>query len=182
MKKLLFCISAVVFAILLFGCGRPAVEFSDITPSNPDLIRVSYRIVNNLENNLKTPISPDDAIIVASFVNINNLKISSTFGRLMAEQIGSRLAQKGYKVIEMKLRHSSVFIEKGQGEFLLSRDIMDIGQTHNASAVVVGTYGCTDNKIYISTRIINPENSVILASDDSEIIANEDQQASLMKQ
>ncbi len=181
MKNLLFYIFVSVFAVSLMGCSQPAVEFSDTAPASPDLIKVSYKIVNNLENNLKAPLSPSDAIIVASFVNINNLKVSSTFGRIMAEQIGSRLAQKGYKVIEMKLRRNSVFIEGGQGEFLLSRDIRDISSAHNASAVVVGTYGCTNDRIYISARIINPESSVIIASDDSEIIANEDQQESLMK-
>jgi len=51
-----------------------------------------------LENNLNASISSDEPIIVASFVDVSDLK-STPFGRIIAEQIGSRLAQKGYKII-----------------------------------------------------------------------------------
>ena len=164
MKKLFSYIFVFIIAITLIGCGQPRVNVNETSyqrDGETDLVYVSYGIVNKLENSLKSPISSNDPIIVASFVEINNLKESSTFGRIMAEQIGSRLAQKGYKVIEMKLRQNSVFVEQGKGEFLLSRDLKDVSQNHNASAVVVGTYGCSRDKIYVSVRIVNPKNSII---------------------
>ena len=146
MKTLSSCILVFFTALTLMGCSH-SQSHPDIngysyqkTNKTTDLVAVSYGIVDNLEKNLKVPISPDDKIIVASFVDINNLTSSSPFGRIMAEQVGSRLAQKGYKVIEMKLRQSSVFVEEGKGEFLLSRDLKDISLNHKASAVVVGTY------------------------------------------
>lgn len=139
---------------------------------SPDLVYISYQIVDKLESDLKSPIAPDDTIIVASFVDINNLTVSSTFGRIMAEQVGSRFAQKGYKVVEMKLRDKSVFIEEGKGEFLLSRNLKDISKNHNASAVIVGTYGCSRDKIYVSIRIINPGDNVVLTSCDYGIPAD----------
>jgi TolB-like protein len=175
MKTLSSCILIFVAALALIGCSQPhpnITEYPDIKnfsyqrKGDMDLVAVSYAIANQLEINLKAPISPDDTVIVASFVDVNNLNASSTFGRIMAEQVGSRLAQKGYKVIEMKLRQNSIFVEEGKGEFLLSRDLKNISLNHNAAAVVVGTYACSRDKIYISTRFVNPSNSVILSSFD----------------
>lgn len=170
MKIMSSCIFFFFVALVLTGCtqsqSRPDINGYSYQKNSIDLVAVSYGIVNNLENNLKVPISPDDTIVVASFVDVNNLNTSSAFGRIMAEQVGSRLAQKGYKVIEMKLRQNSIFVEEGKGEFLLSRDIKNISLNHNASAVVVGTYAYSYDKIYVSTRFVNPSNSVILASFD----------------
>ncbi|SDU64573.1 FlgO family outer membrane protein [Desulfobacula phenolica] len=180
MKKILAYLSIFLIAIALTGCGQPQPNIN-YHPENDDLVYVSYSIVNKLENSLKAPISPDDPIIVASFVDVKNLKKSSTFGRIMAEQVGSRLAQKGYKVIEMKLRHNSVFVQEGKGEFLLSRDLKAISNNHNASAVVVGTYGRIHDRVYVSARIVNPKNSVILASFDYGILLNAKQMHALMK-
>ncbi len=186
MKKLFSYILVLVTALALVGCSQPQLHPKIINDfsyqryyKDSNLVDVSYIIVDKLENNLKTPISPDDTIIVASFVDLNNLKTSSTFGRIMAEQVGSRFAQKGYKIIEMKLRQKSVYIEEGKGEFLLSRNLKEIGLAHNASAVVVGTYGRSRDRIYISTRIVNPSDSVVLSSCDHAMPAGPELQKSL---
>ena len=185
MKKLFSFTIVFVAALILASCSQP--HYPDIKgysyqkKSDIDLVGVSYIIVNDLENSLKAPISQDDTIIVASFVDVNNLQVSSSFGRIMAEQVGSRLAQKGYKVKELKLRQNSVFVEEGKGEFLLSREIKDLSLNHSASAVVVGTYARSRDKIYVSTRIVAPEDSVILASADYGIPADLMLQKSLLE-
>ena len=119
MKKLLSYLFVFVTALALNGCSQPSHQavngFSYQRNLDISLVDVSYAIVEKLEGNLKAPISPNDTIIVASFVDVNNLTVSSPFGRIMAEQVGSRLAQKGYKVIELKLRQNSIFIEKEKG-------------------------------------------------------------------
>ncbi len=119
--------------------------------------------------NLKGPIDHNSTIIIASFVNVNNLEESSTFGRIIAEQISSRLSQAGYKVCEMKLRQKSIFMEKEKGEFLLSRDLHEVVRKHNASAVVVGTYGEGNRSIYVSARIVSTADSTIISSCDFSI-------------
>lgn len=183
MKTISSLAVVLITAFLVAGCSTPHPTTQNYSyKKNPDvnLVAVSYAIVNKLENSLKVPISPENPIMVASFVDINDLTASSTFGRIMAEQVGSRFAQKGYKVIEMKLRQNSVFVEQGKGEFLLSRDLKNISLNHDASAVVVGTYARSRDKIYVSTRIVNPQNSIILASVDYGIPADSGLQKSLM--
>lgn len=162
----------VIFSVLFTGCSytKQAQVVSPQKSWDGDVVDASYAIAHKLENNLRTPIAHEDSIIVASFVNVSDLTKSSHFGRIMSEQVASRLAQKGYKVIEMKLRQDSIFVDpKNKGEFLLSRNIKDISRDHNASAVVVGTYAQGYRKVYVSARIISPFDSIILSSCDYEL-------------
>ena len=123
-------------------------------------------IADTLLANSKIELDKNNNILIASFVNINNLQESSTLGRMIAEHVSSRLSQRGHKIIDMRLRKTSVFMEEGKGEFLLSRDLLEVSKNHNATAVVVGTYGESLNGVYVSARIVNPSDNTIIASCD----------------
>jgi TolB-like protein len=164
-KLIIFSILVFTMTLSIFGCSsssRPAMHSPYSIKGN--LVSSGYYIADRLISNLKQPINREDSIIVATFVNINNLKKSSTFGRMIAEQVSSGLSQRGYKVKEIKLRQNTIFMEEGEGEFLLSRNLLDISKKHNASAVVVGTYGEAYNAMYVSARVINPSDSLIVSS------------------
>ncbi len=163
-------LALIILSVSLLGCySAPQNASTSEKGWYGNVIHASYNIVNKLENNLKQPISQNDLIIVASFVDVSNLTESTPFGRIMAEQVGSSFAQKGYKVIEMKLRQNSIFMQEKKGEFLLSRHIKDISITHKASVVVVGTYAKANDKVYVSARMVNPVDSIIMSSCDDEV-------------
>ncbi|MCF8119494.1 MAG: hypothetical protein K9L83_04725 [Deltaproteobacteria bacterium] len=112
---------------------------------------------------LKTP------IMAASFVNIDDLSESSTFGRISSAQLSTRLAQHGFNLIEIKLRQESVFIKKGKGEFMLSRELKDLSDSREIRAVLVGTYAVSEYFIFVSVRIVRTEDSSVLAGYDYEV-------------
>jgi TolB-like protein len=91
---------------------------------------------------------------------------SSTFGRVIAEQMASRLSQKGYKVIEIKMRSDSIFIKEQTGELMLSRELQKISNKHNAYAVIVGTYGLGRYSVYVTAKLIRTKDNVILNAYD----------------
>lgn len=157
------CILVACVLVWVTGCSAKS---NTLHEGSRGLVSASYHMADALENNLKHRISPNESLLVASFVNVNNLEQSSTFGRIISEQIASRFAQNGYKIIEMKLRQKSVFIEEGKGEFLLSRDLREIGESHGSPAVVVGTYAQGYNSIYVSARIVRTSDSEVIASCD----------------
>lgn len=167
-KLILFFILIPIMMIGIYGCSSssPRVELPSHHIVKGDLVTIGYGVADRLISNLKQPINSGDSIVVATFVNINNLNESSTFGRIFAEQIASRLSQRGYKVKEVKFRQDTIFMQEDEGEFLLSRDLRAISTKHNASVVVVGTYGEAYNKMYVSARIINPSNSLLVSSCD----------------
>lgn len=140
----------------------------------------NYNAVDFLLKKLPTKLRKDSPVLVASLVNLDNLNESSTFGRVVSEQIASRLKQKDYSTIEMKLR-TNVFIKEGSGEFLLSREISKISIKHRAQAVVVGTYAVASDRVYITVRIVNVNDGNILASCDYEIPMSRDVFKMLLK-
>lgn len=151
---------------LMLGCAAQQSAARSDAAWDGNLVKVGYSMADKLADNAAQSIGPSDTLIVASFVNINNLEESSSFGRIIAEQIASRFAQRGQRVIEMKLRQNSIFISEGKGEFMLSRDLREISRTHNASAVVVGTYADGGDRLYVSARLVRPTDSIVISASD----------------
>lgn len=164
-KYISSCLFFFIFLILVSGCALSSGTCNS-QHCFDGLIDRSYELADSLEGNLSTPLTDNPILIVASFANIDDLEESSTFGRMVAEQISSRLAQKGYNVIELKLRTKSVFVKHRNGEFILSRDISEVSKKHNVSAVVVGTYGKISDRTYVSAKIIDPNTHFIISSKD----------------
>ena len=169
-KSLTLMVSICIALYFITGCSAPQKSSTPTHILDSNLINAGYRITDEMLSQLKVQIKPGDGILVASFVDINNLTKSTTFGRMLSEHVSSRLSQKGYNVIDMRLRTDSVFMEEGKGEFLLSRNLQLVSKKYNASAVVVGTYGEAFRGIYVSARIINPIDSTVISSCDFGLI------------
>ncbi|MDD3326924.1 MAG: FlgO family outer membrane protein [Zoogloea sp.] len=115
---------------------------------------------NNFSNS-----SSNAPFIVATLVNIDQLEQSSTLGRLISEQVASRMTQMGYGVLELKVRNG-IYMKRNEGELLLTREIKEVATTHNAQAVIVGTYAESSTLVYVNLKIVNPATSVVLAAYD----------------
>jgi len=101
-------------------------------------------------------------VAVTTFVNIDDLYQSSTFGRVLAEQVISELAMRGYNVIEVR-QSDSMQINAIGGEFGLSRDTSTLRANRDLSAIVVGTYAVSPVRVYVNARIIDPTNSLVVS-------------------
>jgi TolB-like protein len=152
-----------------------------LVDANDDVVTAAnYKAAEYLIGKLPKDMLKDSPLLVASFVNVDNLNESSTFGRMVSEQISSRFKQLGYTAIEMKLR-TAIFIKEGSGEFLLSRELSEISTKHSAQAVVVGTYAIASDRVYLTVRIVNAADSAILASYDYNVPMTRDVFKMLLK-
>ncbi len=174
---------ACFFLLAFMGCAggydgvySPKQNCMDLMKG--DLCKTAYVITDTLINNAQTPLSLEQIILVSCFVDVNNVERTSSFGRMLAEQMASRLAQNGYMVVEMKLR-TSLYIKEREGEFLLSRRLKDIQKAHDAQAVVVGTYMVSPKDLYLSARIVRAQDAKIISSCDAKIPLTEDLKATL---
>jgi len=150
-------------------------RFEDTLGSDTNLIKFSYTIADNLIESAIPPLvprHPDMPILVTTFVDNNDLKKTSKFGRILQEHISSRLVQLGYTVREIKMA-STLSIVAQHGETILSRDLSLLGKTQDAQAILVGTISHTNRTMYISSRFINPGNNNIVATDDSKLIMDD---------
>jgi len=150
-----------------------------LTPNQVELrpygtiLESSYQAGDILAMNLqKRKVDPQRPILAASFVSTDNLEMSSSFGRLVAEQISSRLAQHGLNMKEIKLRKDTVFIQQKKGEFMLSRRLKELGVDYDAESALVGTYAVTPLRIFVTARIVRAEDNTVIASHDYSIVQN----------
>lgn len=132
------------------------------------ILSANYKAADSLLKKLPAELAKDSPILVASFVNLDDLNDSSTFGRVVSEHFASRFKQGGYTTMEMKLR-TKVFIKAGLGEFMLSRELAEIGIKHRARAVAVGTYAVASKRVYLTTRVVNVSDGSVLSSYDYDI-------------
>lgn len=170
--------------LLMAGCETTS---SNTKPEEPtydqaamsEFIRANYAAAAELLKGYQGPASASNfssgggtaPLIVSTLVNIDKLDQSSTLGRLISEQLSSRISQLGHNVVEMKLRNS-VFMKQNQGEFLLTREVRELASAHKAQAVVVGTYADGGDYVFVSLKLINPANSLILSSYDYALPMN----------
>ena len=105
---------------------------------------------------------------VTTFVNLDDLYNTSTFGRVMGEMVMGELAMRGFDVLE--LRHSDALQFLGSdGEFALSRDVSAIKKERDLGGVVVGTYVASPQRVYVNARLLDPSSSMVLSAASVEM-------------
>ena len=132
-------------ALLLFFLGMTGCksysQLHDLSSGFPldyhyfagNLINQSYALADNLIKNMEEvaltttsmPIGKDGPILSTTFVDVTTLEPESTFGRIMADQVAARFVQKGYHLIETKIRKDGLLVHNRMGEVLLSRRIQE---------------------------------------------------------
>lgn len=185
-KRLPTLVAALLGVTLLAGCetlqqpARAPEPTYDQARSN-GLTAANYAAASELMKRFQGTASANNfdgasggsPFIVATLVNIDKLEQSSTFGRLISEQLASRITQIGHNVVELKVR-DSVFMKRNEGEFLLTREIKEVATAHKAQAVVVGTYAEASDFVYINLKVVNPANNMILAAYDYSLPMNKE--------
>lgn len=173
--------------LLLSGCaslglGNGDSDTADFQPvRDTDLVSQSYTAAEALLTQVPWLKEHRQPLLAGTFVDINDLRGSSGLGRIVAEQVSSRFTQEGFTVVEMRLRQN-VFIQETGGEFVLSREVRDLSRTHNAGAVIAGTYALGRRNVYVSARLIRAADSLVLASYDYSIPIGPDTRALLAGQ
>ena len=117
-----------------------------------------------LSAGLQQRIGAGSGILAATMVDMESLDDSSAFGRMSMQQIGSRVAQHGFKVQDVRLTEA-MRMDIRQGEFMLSRDTTRIlAQDYDAHAVLVGVYSRSTDKVFISVRAIRLDDAAVIAA------------------
>jgi TolB-like protein len=153
--------------LMLTACAYDREDDSYASPVQPGnaVVIANYGAADALLVQLKGKLSNDKPLIMATIVNIDALEQTSTLGRLVSEQVSTRLAQGGLKMLEMKLRNS-VYLKRNQGELMLTREIGEVAHTHDAQAVVVGSYAETPDAVFVNIKVIQPTSNFVLAGHD----------------
>ena len=169
---LLFVLSALVLA----GCSsnKPNASRYDIEVNLVDELSQAAQTLLTKTAGLNA----DQPVIATSFVSVDNLLTSSTFGRQASEIFATAMTHTGVPVVEVKLR-DSIFIQENTGELMLSRELQHLSSSHSAQAVAVGTYAVGGTHLYVNVRVVRTADSVILGSHNFSLPINRDIQKML---
>lgn len=172
----------VTLSLGIWGCASSG----DDVPVRPiiqdaNLVEKNYTAADALLTRAPWLKERREPLLAATFVDINNVETSSGLGRVIGEQLGSRFAQQGFTVVEIKMR-SNIFVAEGTGELTLSRSVREISQSHNAAAVIAGTYAVARQSVYVTARLIRATDNLILASYDYVLPLGPDAKALLAAQ
>lgn len=164
MKKLVL-VPLLAAGIALTGCTTNTVREPTYQEArNNEFIPANRGAAKQLVAQLAGSVPSPGTLIIASLANVDALDESSTFGRIVAEQISAEFTQSGYRMRELKLRTSVGITE--EGELMLSRDVQRLAREYDAQAVVVGSYAESRNFVYINLKVIHPGSHTVMAVHD----------------
>lgn len=166
-------LTAAIVVVAIAGCSPryhdmpeywpiPTKEYDNYGPGRFKTGLLAAQIDKYYRSSAPGPIG------VTTFVNIDDLYASSTFGRMVGEQLMSELAMKGFDVVELRHADALQFLDTS-GEFALSRDVRAIRGHRNLAAVVVGTYVVSPERVYVNARLIEPSTSLVLSAGSVEM-------------
>lgn len=183
MKRMRFAFPLIATTVALTACTSAPPDPVYVAPSyeaaarNP-FIASGRMAVDEIVRGFDVTQLGQAPVLVATVVNVNDLSRSAPLGRTLSEIYASQLATKGFNVKELKLR-GDVYVKEGTGELLLSREIRDIAQNHQAALVLVGTYSQANQYTYVSLKLVRTVDSRIVRSYDYALPNDRDVQRML---
>lgn len=157
-------------ALLLAGCATFVPE-GEVVPAS--LYAASYRATDLLAASAEGELDRGKPLIIATLVDIDDLERSSTLGRFLSESVSTRLTQNRFRMVELKLQ-GAVYMKSGEGELLLTRQIREVASSHQAQAVVVGTYSRGRSAVFVNVKIVRPDGNLVLAAQDFSLPMSRD--------
>lgn len=161
MKRRTAAFALLATAVALPGCAR--YYYGDAAQVGVDLVEANTKAIEALLQN--TVLDPSRPILVSTLVSVDRLGESSRLGRTLSEQLAGRLVQRGVLVVEPRLRDNLVMLPS-QGELLLSRELHEVSQRHDAQAVLIGTYAASLRSVYVSLKLVHPVGNLVMAAAD----------------
>ena len=126
-------------------------------------------LADQLERNMDRQ-TRDASYLVTTFARLDKLNDTSSFGRLLAENLTHELQVRKWQVYDVRLTKDIVMTEAG--EFILSRDIKKIRDSYKVNGVVTGTYAITGGSIIVNARAIDLESGTVISSGQIHLPVN----------
>lgn len=119
--------------------------------------RLGRDITNNIQGG-----SGEKRLLISTFVDLDRLYRTSTFGRYVAERLLQSLSARGFTVIESRAA-KELMVQSNIGEMALTRSADEMMNEYQADAIVLGTYKKLGNTVTVSARIVVAKNQEVIS-------------------
>lgn len=151
----LFIMSACASSYMVSGDGG---KMSRMEALEEKILIIAIELRQRVEE-----FNPEEkTIAVTTFVDLNNLDVSSSFGRFVAERLSMEMHKLDFNVRELRQRKSIEF-KKAKGEFGLTRKSTDLMRRFQVDAVLVGTYLVVGDEVVVNARLIDVDSSRVIS-------------------
>ncbi len=164
LKKATILLPALLMTVLTGCTSSPYYQ----EPKDADLVEVSYDAAETLKQNLKRTIPEGSLIIISTLLNVDDLKKTSSFGRIISDQLASAFHNSGYRIIGMEMPIDLFIMQEG-GVLHLSDETKKILKDYGAAAIVGGVYAPGKKTAYVSLRMIDTVSKNIISSTDLSV-------------
>lgn len=173
LKKVSILISALLI-VTLSGCASTMRFFKAQSYLNTDLIEASHDAADKLKDDLSEKIPKDSLIVVSTLLNVKKSpNDTSSFGRIISDQIATALQNSGYQIIALDLPIDLFMMEEG-GELQLSDEDKALLKRYNAAVMVGGVYAPGKQNAYVTLRAVNRFTKHVIASTDFSVVLGPD--------
>lgn len=133
---------------------RPTI-FMDL---NSAITELSNQIlINNIVN------QREKKLVLTTFVNLNELKKTSIFGRVASESMINELHIRNFQILDF--RGQDYISVDNNGEYHITRDANKLKKQVKNTYILVGTYSLFDqNSIAINARIMDFDTGAVISS------------------
>ncbi|GMT42792.1 MAG: hypothetical protein IEMM0002_1203 [bacterium] len=101
-------------------------------------------------------------LLVSTFVDLDKLNRTNTFGRYIAEQLMGNLSERGFRVIELRAA-KELMVLPNIGEMALTRNLEEMMNKYEADAIVLGTYKNLGDAVTVHSRMVIGENQEVVS-------------------
>jgi len=166
MKKLALTFTLLLAATLLAGCSANRQLYQE--PKDVDLIQLSQDAAAKLLKQSRKPLPPNSMVVVSTFVNVDELNQTASFGRIVSAQIASAFNKAGYQIRGMELP-TELFVREESGMVYLSDETKSVLKANNAAALVVGVFAPGQRTAYVSIRMVDVASETVISTTDFSV-------------
>lgn len=157
-------IAVIIFALLT---AQPLLVHAGCRSSHTDALVAI--MAEELISSLQIRLDRTKPIMATTFVDLHSMERTSDLGRILGEEIGAQLTNYGYRLVEPRIRSTSVSTRNQQGEFILSRDPQQLNPNVEIQTFLTGTYAKSENGVVISAKLVQASDRTILATSTCEL-------------
>lgn len=134
----------------------------DETDSTPKMLALKIdQLTREISRNM-TRGKPGQMVAVASFVDLDKMNRTNTFGRFLTEGVMDRMARRGFNIVEERTARE-LMLQPNVGEHLLTREPDELKEGAAADAVVLGTYAIAGDTVTVHARLVLPSSRRVVS-------------------
>jgi TolB-like protein len=125
----------------------------------PDFFGIGEELALQLTSGLR---GSGQRLILTTVVDLDNLYVTSRFGRTLTEALSTSLFRHGFGVVEVR-KSAELLIRDNSGELILSRDAALLARQQQATAILAGTYSLTPGTVILNLKLLDAASQQVLS-------------------